>query len=98
MPNPVPKMKIYRSKGYLEWLKTQPCVICRKPNTVGHHIRKVQWGSGTGIKSHDLCALPLCVDQCHPSEHSRGLLKELIDIEEAIIQHLIRYIEHIGGL
>ena len=81
-----PKPKIYRSARYLDWLKTQPCVVCGKPNTVGHHIRKVQWGSGTGIKSHDLCSLPLC-DYCHPSEHSSGLLKELINIENAIIEH-----------
>ena len=50
-------MKPVRSPGYLEWIRTLPCSVCRRTRGVeaahtGPH--------GLGQKSSDLSAIPLC--------------------------------------
>lgn len=54
---------------FLKWLRGLPCAGCGNRSheyldVVPHHIRRVQWGSGTGIKPAH-CALPLCQIPCH---------------------------------
>ena len=57
----IPKPVKYRNKVYLKWIDGQPCLECGKPST--HcHVRRPYWGAGTGLKPHDLAAIPLCQD------------------------------------
>ena len=51
-------MKPCRNAGYLRWIRTLPCSVCRTTRAVeaahtGPH--------GLSQKSSDLCAIPLCV-------------------------------------
>ena len=51
-------MKPVRHPGYLQWIRTLPCSVCRTTRAVeaahtGPH--------GLSQKSSDLCAIPLCV-------------------------------------
>ena len=56
----------YQNRKYLDWLKSQPCVICGMvPSDPAHQPSR--W-NGTGIKSPDTYCLPLC-RRCHEREH-----------------------------
>ena len=51
-------MKPFRNPGYLQWIRTLPCSVCRTTRAIeaahtGPH--------GLSQKSSDLCAIPLCV-------------------------------------
>jgi hypothetical protein len=51
-------VKPFRNPGYLQWIRTLPCSVCRSTRTVeaahtGPH--------GLSQKSSDLSAIPLCV-------------------------------------
>lgn len=68
--SPQPKPKTNRDKKYLEWLKTQPCVKCKRvaiPKCLD--IVATHSGGGMAIKGDDSNALPLCV-VCHYTEHT----------------------------
>jgi hypothetical protein len=57
-------VKPIRHPGYLQWIRTLPCSVCRTTRAVeaahtGPH--------GLGQKSSDLSAIPLC-----PSHHRKG--------------------------
>jgi len=52
------RVKPIRNPGYLRWIRTLPCSVCRTTRAVeaahtGPH--------GLSQKSSDLCAIPLCV-------------------------------------
>ena len=50
-------MQPVRSPGYLEWLRTLPCSVCRRT----HGVEAAHTGPhGLGQKSSDLSAIPLC--------------------------------------
>lgn len=89
----VPKLKPYRNADYLKFIRSKPCWICGRKHVQAAHVRKPYWGSGTGIKSHDLCTLPMC-HCCHRAEHD-GLLNAYSDLDKfrAIISYLMEYIE-----
>jgi len=78
----------YRSKKYLDFIRSKPCLICANPNTVPHHVRRLRWGAGTGIKPSDLVCIPLC-HRCHDPKIEEG-----IDVELIIIDLLMEYIEN----
>ena len=80
------KMKIYRSEKYLKFVRSHPCLICRK-KAEAHHVRRLCWGAGTSIKPHDFVTIPLC-RECHSPETEKGFNVELI-----IINLLMEYIE-----
>jgi hypothetical protein len=51
-------VKPFRNPGYLQWIRTLPCSVCRTTRAIeaahtGPH--------GLSQKSSDLCAIPLCV-------------------------------------
>jgi len=83
---PHEKMKIYRSVKYLKWIRSRPCIICRRPSQA-HHVRRSYWGSGIGIKPHDYVTIPFCIE-CHSPDTEKDLNVELI-----IINLLMEYIE-----
>jgi hypothetical protein len=49
------KQKTFRSKSYLQFIRSQPCIICGKKSEA-HHSET----GGMGIKASDLTAIPLC--------------------------------------
>lgn len=85
------KLNPYRNADYLAWVRRQGCLICGQP-AEAHHVRRLYWGAGTGIRSHDFCTLPLC------REHHTPETEQRINVEREIIELLMRYIETKGGL
>jgi hypothetical protein len=53
---------------------------------VAHHVRRHYWGSGTGIKPHDYCTIPLC------TAHHDAKNEKMVYVEVEIIQNLQRYL------
>jgi hypothetical protein len=55
------KAKPFRSRKYLDWVKTQPCVFCSQPADDPHHVKGLPWGlAGGGMTAPDSYAMPLC--------------------------------------
>ncbi len=62
------KVKPYRNKKYLDYLKDKPCVWCEATGrNDAHHIGGL--GSGMGTKNSDLTCITLC-RKCHTQLHS----------------------------
>lgn len=63
-------IKPWRSKKYIKWLKTQPCVISGLPADDPHHI--IGHGfSGMGTKAPDWAMIPLN-REIHTELHTIG--------------------------
>lgn len=59
----------YENKKYLEWVRKQPCCLCKFPGpNHPHHIKGVGYLSGVGLKAPDWATMPLCLS-CHNSIH-----------------------------
>jgi len=86
MINPQPKMIIYRSEKYLNFVRSKPCLICGKKSQA-HHVRRQYWGAGTSIKPHDYVTINLCLD-CHKPE-----IEKELDVERIIISLLMEFID-----
>jgi hypothetical protein len=65
---------IERSQGHLKWLRSFACVAFESGECEGrmhsHHIRSAAT-AGTGIKSSDLDAVPIC-EKHHQIAHNIG--------------------------
>ena len=85
--NPQPKLNTYRSAKYLRFVRKHPCCACGRPVVDAHHIRRLRWGSGTGVKPTDLCTIPLCRN-CHSPD-----TEEKIDVDGIIIDLLMEFIK-----
>ncbi len=72
-PQPKPERFLYPK--YLEWIKTQKCVVCGKYATIGNDVVPAHQNIGYGKmggKSHDFFAIPLCHLPCHTAfEHNQ---------------------------
>lgn len=51
---------MFRSQEYLDWVKTQPCVICGAPADDAHHIIGCGSMGGMGMKAPDSMTMPVC--------------------------------------
>ena len=61
------KVKPFRCKNYLQFVRSQPCSHCMSPQTIAHHL--IGTGSGVmGSKSSDFDAMALC-GRCHALIH-----------------------------
>lgn len=71
--SPIPKNARIKSKPYLEWVATLPCVACeiRDGTVVAHHWRGEggRLSGGMGLKASDWLTMPLCFT-CHNKMHS----------------------------
>ena len=85
---------MHRSKAYLKFLRTQPCVACRQmPIERVIDVVPAHKGGGMGIKGHDKEALPLCVS-CHSEEHrGQRTFWEDKDRDFLVRQHWDSYIK-----
>lgn len=63
------KRKVWRSKKYLDWVKTQPSCISGLPGGDAHHIKG--HGYGGSLKAPDWMTLPLTREE-HTEFHNRG--------------------------
>lgn len=87
--------KTPRSREYLAWIRTQPCVVTgARINVEAAHVRMGN-GGGMGIKPSDFRTLPLSADQ-HRRQHQVGekaFWAALgISPDGLIISHMVRYI------
>ncbi len=61
------KIKPFRNKKYLKWVRSLPCIMSgRTDNVIAHHIIACQMGGGMGTKASDLFAIPM-----NTEEHAR---------------------------
>ena len=66
----IPKSKPTKLPAYLQWIRTQPCVICGSEIVEAHH--EIGHGKGRmGGKHSDLTAFPLCPTH-HQELHNHG--------------------------
>jgi hypothetical protein len=75
------KIKRWRSKNYLDWVKTLPCAICGA-DAEPHHIKGCGHYSGAGLKADDILTMPLCHQHhmaCHDHPESFGQERMVID-------------------
>ena len=68
-PFPSAKTGRHRSKKYMAYICTHPCLICGAVSEP-HHESTIN-GNGMGIKPDDALCLPLC-RMCHSERHSQG--------------------------
>lgn len=69
-----PATKAVKDRGYLDFIRTLPCVVTGTMPVEAAHVSYAapKWGSsgrGKGQKASDRFALPLCPDQ-HRKQHS----------------------------
>lgn len=63
------KHKTFRSKKYLAFVRSLPCVVCEgRDRVIAHHESFLNDRGGTSLKSSDSLAIPLCFD-CHQLAH-----------------------------
>ena len=65
----IPKHKNIRDEAYLNTLRGEPCLVCRR-GAEAHHLLYVG-EHGTGMRPGDNWAVPLCRD-CHSELHRYG--------------------------
>ncbi len=53
------KIKAFRSRPYLDYIKTLPCCDCQRQGQDPHHLM-VKGASGVGMTTPDIAAIPLC--------------------------------------
>lgn len=95
--NPQPKTKPTRDNDYLDWLRSQPCILCGGGPCQAAHQRLLS--GGTGSKPDDKHALPCC-PACHMAEHNKGILSAWNDRTYHAFtdkQDLREYLEDICG-
>ena len=54
------KQKKWRSKKYLDFVRSLPCAMCGRPADDPHHLIGVGGMGGTGTTAPDWTAIPLC--------------------------------------
>ena len=87
------KVKAFRSRPYLDYIKTLPCCHCQRPGQDPHHLMVKEVG-GIGITTPDIAAVPLC-RICHtmiqPHAKSYPQLKWLIQtLNRALIDGALK--------
>jgi len=96
--NADPKIKSFRSKPYLKFLLTQPCLKCGAVKTDYLDIVPAHQDfglGGTSIKSPDIYAIPLC-NTCHTVfEHQMGIKTLWPDERDRLVLG-IRCLEYIN--
>ena len=89
MINPQIKKKALRNKNYLKFIRDEGCLVCGKASEA-HHVRRIYWFSGTGIKSHDYVTLPLCGGI---GGHHDPCIEKTLNVENMIIHYMVKYIK-----
>lgn len=65
------KSKAWRSKKYLDFIRSRPCCVSgAEVNVIAHHVRCLGHG-GMGLKPPDYCCVPL-TQELHQELHDKG--------------------------
>jgi hypothetical protein len=86
-----PKPKTFRSKKYLDFIRSKPCFVCGKPGPSDPHHENFGF-CGSGMKAPDTYTVPLCREH-HSVRHSEGGRIFPQEVEWAVIKYLTEYIE-----
>lgn len=92
------KVKPIRDPEYLEFIRSQPCIVCQSyPPSEPHHLQAKGHG-GRGRKTDDIRTLPLC-HKHHYEMHFCGretfATKYGVDYERVLLRlNLIYGVEH----
>lgn len=67
----IPKFEHWRSRDWLDWVKTLPSVVSGRPADDPHHIKGYSHitGSGGSMKGDDLFVIPLTRDEHTMFDH-----------------------------
>lgn len=88
------KKTCHRDAAYLDYIRSQPCMVSGSTlEVVAHHVRCLG-GGGMGIKPSDYLCVPLTAE-LHAQLHQMGewtfYEQNMIDIESAIKMRLLIY-------
>lgn len=86
---PIHKAEPFRSRRYLDWVKTQPSVISGQPGDDPHHV--IGHGRLGSVKHSDLWTFPLTRVE-HDALHSKGA-KAWEEEHGSQLLHALRTIE-----
>ena len=93
--NPQPKTPMWRSKKYLDFVKTLPSIVPGSGDVTPHHVR-MHSNAGTGTKPSDYWTVPLA-DSLHKELDQIGretfYKKYNIDIKMEIIKTMGAYLK-----
>lgn len=96
--NPQPKDTMWRSKKYLDFVKTLPSIVAGSGDVTAHHVRMLG-NAGTAIKPSDFWVVPLA-DSLHKELDQIGretfYEKYNIDIKIEIIKTMAAYLKEIS--
>ncbi len=81
-------VKPFRSKPYLDWVKSLECCGCGAPADDAHHIIDSGFGGGMGTKPSDFQTIPLCRG-CHTNLHENVKVWESIHGSQSFFVCLI---------
>ena len=83
-----PKPQTYRSKKYLDFIRSHPCYVCGRQDetVVAHH--EAFGNKGVGMKAPDTYTIPLCVE-CHSERHTKPL-REVFFIQ--VLNAMMNYV------
>lgn len=85
-----PKEKALRSKEYLDFIRQHACINCLNPEAEPHHVRRLHFNCGVGLKPHDFVTIPLC-RRCHNPKTEQKLNCFDVNLEAIIIRLLTKY-------
>ena len=89
------KIKSWRNKKYLEYIRQQPCLICGIIPSQSHHIQTKN-NHGTALKPGDYWCIPLCLG-CHQMLHFVGkktfLKRHGIDVFQELFRMVSGYLK-----
>ncbi len=90
------KVPIIRDRGYLDWLRDQPCAATNRfPPSDPAHVRSGSNG-GTGMKPSDDNALPLSHNE-HAEQHRIGEIaywRDRIMKDDWLLMRCVRALAH----
>lgn len=85
------KTKTFRSKKYLDFIRSKPCLVCGKPGPSDPHHENLGF-CGVGMKAPDTHTVPLC-RECHQRRHITGVIDNMVfSVPHSIIGFLTEYL------
>lgn len=75
-------LKPWRSKGYRDYIRRQPCLKCGRTPCDPHHVSFANTGIGT--KPPDSYCIPLC-RECHTATHGDKFFIVCAELYPAVV-------------
>jgi hypothetical protein len=90
----LPKQEADRDEDYKKFIRSLPCLVCKRPSPSCAHHHPLSGHSSIGLKTSDYRTVPLCGQHCHPRVHQIGKLSlwgNLDDVEPIIVRLNMQY-------